>query len=116
MEVIDMGSSDVEAVIRQVLACDRIAATSLHGLVLADAYGIPSAWIASESPNGLEFKFYDYFLSVDKVRPPQQIDFGASGDTLDALESLVYDDRAARFDHEALLAACPFVESWAPMG
>jgi hypothetical protein len=115
IEVIDMGSSDVEKVLLQILACERIATTSLHGLVLADAYGIPSAWLASTSPNGLEFKFYDYFLSVDKVRSPQGVTFDGPHLGISQLDSLEYDDRALHFDHESLLAACPFVDSWVPL-
>lgn len=110
VKVIDMGSSDVEAVLRDILSCERILASSLHGLVLADAYGLPSAWLPSTTPKGLEFKFYDYFASVNKLRRPQAIPFDAPILTAEMLNRLDYDDRPIEFDQQALLAACPFVE------
>lgn len=47
---------------------DRIAnaraviSSSLHGLIVADAYGVPSAWLW-DRPTMHRFKFYDYFMS-----------------------------------------------------
>jgi hypothetical protein len=112
IRLIDMRSKDVEGALTETLSCDRIVAASLHGLVLADAYGIPSAWLASTTPKGLEFKYHDYFLSVDKIRMAQPIDFDVPRLTLSQLESLTFDDRPIRFDRDRLLEACPFVEAW----
>jgi pyruvyltransferase len=110
--LIDMRSKDVEGALVEMLSCERLIAASLHGLVLADAYGIPSAWLASTTPKGLEFKYYDYFLSVDKVRTAQSVDFGVPSLTLRQLESLSFDDRPIRFDRDRLLEASPFVDAW----
>lgn len=51
--------SPIEAVIRQVLRCKTIVSSSLHGLILADVYGIPRIW--HKHPDLSEFKFQDYF-------------------------------------------------------
>ena len=48
VKVIDFGSSDIETVLREILSCRRIISSSLHGLVIADAYGIPNAWLGTE--------------------------------------------------------------------
>jgi pyruvyltransferase len=100
------------------MSCERIVSSSLHGLVIADAYGIPNAWLNSDGgaggsrPGGGEFKFYDYFASVNKLRHAQ--DFHASvGKELTPdylLDQFWFDDQLIDFDHEALLDACPFVE------
>src|SRR5690606_41422923 len=38
-----LGSDDIEGTIDDMLSCKRIVSSSLHGLILADAYGIPNA-------------------------------------------------------------------------
>jgi pyruvyltransferase len=116
VKVIDFGSSDIESVLREMLSCRRIVSSSLHGLVIADAYGIPNAWLGTDGrvggsrPNGGEFKYLDYFASVDKVRRPNQVDLASSSWTAESLaEAFEFDDRPIAFDAEALLDAAPFV-------
>ena len=115
--LIDLGSADVEGTLRKILSCERIISSSLHGLILADAYNIPSAWLDADSqaggtrPWGGEFKFYDYFLSVEKVRHAQQL-HGAD-DVLTAsslLDCMEFDDRRLTYDPVPLLSACPYLE------
>lgn len=46
---------------REIASCAAIITTSLHGLVVADAYGIPAAWTVLEPAlSGGDFKFRDY--------------------------------------------------------
>lgn len=48
--------------LEQVSCCDFIVSSSLHGLVVADALGIPNAWIKlSNRVRGNDFKFADYY-------------------------------------------------------
>lgn len=56
-------------VIRKALSCERIITTSLHGIVLADAYDIPCTWHASYSGKlaSTSLKFQDYFLGTRGV-------------------------------------------------
>lgn len=62
--IIDVKTSDVEKVIKQICSCRFILSTSLHGLIISHAYGIPALWIKKGWINSSEFKFYDYFSSV----------------------------------------------------
>jgi pyruvyltransferase len=110
--LIDMGTRDVEGTLARLLACEAIISDSLHALVIADAYGIPSAWLSPSSRNGETFKYYDHFLAVDKVRRPQELDFDTGRLSSAQLAALDYDDRPIAFDAQALLQACPFIDSW----
>ncbi|MFC6152896.1 polysaccharide pyruvyl transferase family protein [Nocardioides yefusunii] len=116
IKIIDLKTEDVEATTREILSCENIVSSSLHGLILADAYGVPNAWLESDSakggsrPFGGEFKFYDYFASVDKLRHAQELPETAQ--TLTAqhlLDSLEFDARPISFDPETLLDACPLL-------
>ena len=110
VRVIDLGRSDVEAVIEEILSCRRVVTGSLHGLIVADAYGIPSAWVRSATAFGGPYKFFDYFASVDKFRMYQDFDTSLPVTTKRLRESLDFDGRPISFDHRALLDACPFLE------
>ncbi len=48
-------------VLKEIAACETILSTSLHGLITADAFGIPAVW-ARRAPDlwGGQFKFRDY--------------------------------------------------------
>ncbi|NYF97391.1 polysaccharide pyruvyl transferase family protein [Janibacter cremeus] len=117
VKVIDLRTTDVERTTKEMLECEALASSSLHGLVIADAYRIPSAWIESDSasggsrPFGGEFKFYDYFASVDKLRHAQSFELPKGKLTADDLFSkLTFDDRPISFDARRLLDSCPFLE------
>jgi len=54
-------------IIDQICSCQKIASSSLQGLIVADAYGIQSTWITfSDNVERNEFKFFDYFKSVGR--------------------------------------------------
>ena len=53
-------------------ACEVIVSSSLHGLIIADAYGIPTVWAKfGNDINGNDFKFYDYYwsLGMSDIKP-----------------------------------------------
>lgn len=111
VKLIDLGTDDVEGVIDQMLSCKRIITSSLHGLIIADSYGIPNAWLSSRTPYGHEFKFFDYFLSVGKVRNATEFDILSNELEVEALDSAFdFDDRKLSYDPLPLLDACPFLK------
>jgi pyruvyltransferase len=64
--------ADWKTVIREILSCEEIIASSLHGLICAEAYGIPARWaIYSSKVRGADLKFNDHFLGTG--RPRQQV-------------------------------------------
>ncbi|WP_010140276.1 polysaccharide pyruvyl transferase family protein [Oceanicola sp. S124] len=56
-------------VLRDIGRCRVVLSQSLHGLIAADAFSIPSLWLApSEQMQGGRFKFDDYFSTLDATR------------------------------------------------
>ena len=49
-------------VIEDIASCEIIISSSLHGLIVADSFGIPSKWIkVTDALKGDGFKFHDYY-------------------------------------------------------
>lgn len=110
VKLIDFARGDVEEVIRDMLSCRKILSSSLHGLIVADAYGIPNAWLESGTPRGGEYKFLDYFASVHKLRAPQSFRPDAQEVTAQVLQDKIeFDGRPIDFNYRKLLDACPFL-------
>jgi len=59
--------------LQEVSSCEEIVTSSLHGLITADAYGIPRTWVPHDKVLGEGFKFRDYASSLDcEIRPNVQ--------------------------------------------
>jgi hypothetical protein len=81
-----------ERVVREIGASAAVITTSLHGLVTADAYGIPAAWTMLEPQlGGGDFKFRDYESVV----------------TPDATRLVTFDERMSLGDLVAAASAAP---------
>jgi hypothetical protein len=98
--------SDVVAAIR---SCGATVSSSLHGLIVSHAYGIPSAWISFGAPlRGDGVKYHDYYLAAG-IEPPAvtRVTAGAAKGDLIALSR-----GSPRPDlhslQERLADACPF--------
>ena len=63
-----------EEFVESLTSCEAILSSSLHGIVLAHAYGIPAAWVKiSGEVHGDGFKFFDYYSSLDLKRSDVQM-------------------------------------------
>lgn len=57
-------------VIHAIATCEGIVSSSLHGLIVADALQIPSAWKWADEVLGQGFKFFDHAAAVQSSRKP----------------------------------------------
>ena len=92
--------------IDRVCSCELIVSSSLHGIIAADAYKIPSIWIElSSKVIGDGFKFRDYFLSVNRT---DLLPLILNKDT--ELQQLYdkFDDYKIDIDLDKLYDVCPF--------
>lgn len=91
--------------LQAMATCEAVISSSLHGLVFAEALGIPNLWItAGHHVGGDGFKFRDWFGTVRKPQSsPQE---AGDGETLRLLASLasLHD---TEIDSAALAAAFP---------
>lgn len=62
-----------EKFVEQICSCELILSSSLHGIIIADAYNVPAYHIKINDVGGYLFKFKDYFASVN--RPYYTINF-----------------------------------------
>jgi len=101
--------SGITDFVKAVKCCEVILSSSLHGLICADAYGIPNAWIRfSDDVIGGDFKFRDYRLSIAAGEP------SAMAITLDTRLGVAVATAAShelRIDLRKLILACPFLDS-----
>jgi len=96
----------IKKVINEINSCEKIISSSLHGLIIADAYGIPSLWMKlSDKVLGKGYKFRDYFSSVGrKNNEPLILNNDMSIDFI--LNS--FEEYKIQIDLDKLLEACPF--------
>ena len=112
--LINIATDRVEGFIGLICQCDFIVSSSLHGIIIAHAYGIPAVWVEfSDALYGDGMKFKDYFLSVsippyrphqfkDEVIPIRSLmKLARRGSTL---------SRIVNHDPRPLLDCCPFID------
>lgn len=99
--------SDIQKFVRSVKSCEVILSSSLHGLICADAYGVPNAWVKfSDDVIGGDFKFRDYFLSIG-AGEPTPLHMTEETDLVFAVTKAQI--RPLNIDLRKLILACPFL-------
>ncbi len=67
----------LDNVIKQITECEYILSTSLHGIIVADSFGIPNGWCKlTDRVQGDGFKFHDYFSSFNTDREAYDLNTG----------------------------------------
>lgn len=100
-------------VIDQICSCERILSSSLHGLIVSDAYQVPSCWIELTGKiSGGYFKYLDYAASVNRIfSTPILIEsFAVSADVIEHADSYFSCAEAEKIKElqQGLVTVAPF--------
>jgi hypothetical protein len=114
IKVIDLLIMDVEETTKEILSCENIISSSLHGLIVAHAYKIPALWVEfSDKIFGNGIKYQDYFESLQLIY--YKADFIETGRSAEELLQLMKnkpllpeDDQLEKIQ-KGLLDICPFL-------
>jgi len=104
VKVIDIRQTTQE-LLADISSVRKLISSSLHGLILADAMGIPNARVQfSSKVIGGDFKFLDYCLSVGRTHHNHPLDDMTTTSTLDGL---VFNDNI-NWSSDSLLNNAPW--------
>ena len=89
-------------VITYIVESELVVASSLHGLIVADAYGVPARWLHSDDLPSAKtdgtFKYRDYYLSTGRE----------ADDWAKTLTEALGGKEPPRVDRAALIASFPY--------
>ena len=93
-------------VIDEIKSCENIFSSSLHGLIISDAYAIPNAMIiVSNNIVGGEFKYKDYFSGINRnYISPIDLNTYNINECFDAIKSY----QPIHFDCKSFIQSSPF--------
>lgn len=92
--------------IDNICSCEYIASSSLHGIIISDAYNVPNVWVEFAEGERKQFAFQDYFSSVDKEGQK-----ATSVNVTTTKEDLIKQCekwKPIKIDLNLLMSACPF--------
>ncbi|CAM3026999.1 Polysaccharide pyruvyl transferase [Paracoccus aminovorans] len=100
-----------ESVIDEITSCECTISSSLHGVIVSHAYGIPCAWVKScaSALSGDGAKFDDYFMSIGaraRSTDAQKVQFPFRVDGYDF--EICAPSRDLKAMAGQLLEVCPF--------
>lgn len=98
----------IEEVIDQIVSCEFVASSSLHGIITSHAFGIPAVWVKFRNlPSGDDSKFHDYFQSIGQASAPDPVWLEYSRVDPEYLAQWLTPP-PVNLDLEPLWQACPF--------
>lgn len=93
-------------VIDSIVSSDFVISESLHGLIVAETYGIPNVWVELKNhPDYWNFKFYDYYESIQKKEKIIKLQNQSS---LDEVFFKIQMWNKGKIDYQNLLNLFPF--------
>jgi len=109
VRIIDGRTTQALSVIGQITACEAIVSSSLHGLIVAHAYGIPALWIkfSDRNPPGDDVKFHDHYASLS-IRSDDPVRADPTRPMSAARLARLARNVPMTVDLDRLMQACPF--------
>lgn len=97
-------ATEPEHLIMQIASCRAVVSSSLHGICVAEAYGVPALWVElSDNILGAGFKFRDYYASTKRFVKPSDWRTEYVWAEVDKLKPV-----KLNINLERLLSVCPF--------
>lgn len=103
------GYKDWRDFIRKICSSEFVISSSLHGVIVAEAYKIPCLWVIFSPKQQNEdhyFKYWDFYQSIGKNVPAPLL--VTENTTLDELREIASRWTPGKINTDALVAACPF--------
>ena len=67
IKLLDVSKANFAKNVLEIAAADLVISSSLHGLIIAEAYGVPAIWLkVSDQIIGGRFKFDDYYEGTNR--------------------------------------------------
>lgn len=99
---------DIEKTIDAIFSCERVISSSLHGLIVADAYRIPSRWVKfSDRILGDGTKYMDYYSSIGYDIGTKPIDLRGEI-AIEKMLSVQCDVKELKINFDKMIECCPF--------
>ncbi|MEK6890024.1 MAG: polysaccharide pyruvyl transferase family protein [Nanoarchaeota archaeon] len=98
-------SHEWKKVVKAILKCKFIISSSLHGLIVAEAFGIPARWLHNSDLPSYEkegtFKYNDYYSSTNRS-------LNDYASTIEQALEMGGKEKIKDFDYQALLDSFPY--------
>lgn len=65
IKIIKFRTRNIFQTIDEILSCEKIMSSSLHGIITSHAYNIPAGWFIKNKLKGDNIKFFDYSDSIN---------------------------------------------------
>lgn len=96
-------------VVAEITSCEFVISTSLHGLIVADSYDIPNAWIElTQEIGGNGYKFEDYYSAFDGTATQHSSDLVWDADKIAHLRQQYRPIPNLTEIQDSLIAAFPY--------
>lgn len=100
---------DPVTVVEQIAECDVIISSSLHGLIVADAFGVPNVHIVvTDNLKGDGFKFKDYYSSFNVEYRPINLNHEPIPTVKDVIDRYQITEAMVEKKKRELIASFPF--------